>query len=88
MYTHAHDIVITIHIYIFSFFRYPYDVDKEFVQLKLVTLDDKPIGAINWFAVHGTSMNSTNCLVSSDNIGYASVLFDMHMNNGTPPGQV
>lgn len=67
---------------------YPYDVDKEMVQLKLVSTEGEPLGAIQWFAIHGTSMNSSNCLVSSDNIGYASVLFEKLMNNGASPGKV
>eukprot|EP00635_Sarcinochrysidales_sp_CCMP3193_P007017 CAMPEP_0118918124 /NCGR_PEP_ID=MMETSP1166-20130328/17716_1 /TAXON_ID=1104430 /ORGANISM="Chrysoreinhardia sp, Strain CCMP3193" /LENGTH=769 /DNA_ID=CAMNT_0006858369 /DNA_START=17 /DNA_END=2326 /DNA_ORIENTATION=- len=31
-------------------------------------------GVVTWFAVHPTSMNNTNTLVSSDNKGYASLL--------------
>ena len=34
------------------------------------------MGAINWFALHGTSMNNTNRLVSGDNKGAASRLFE------------
>jgi neutral ceramidase len=59
------------------------------VQLKFVrSSDNQPIGAINWFAVHANSMNSTNCLVSSDNMGYASILLEAHLNNGSLPGTV
>lgn len=47
------------------------------------------LGAISWFAVHPTSMNNTNPLVSSDNMGYASILLEQAMNpKGTLPGQV
>ncbi|XP_069668622.1 neutral ceramidase isoform X2 [Periplaneta americana] len=62
--------------------KYEYDVDKTMVQLKFVTESGRPMGAINWFAVHPTSMNNTNHLVSSDNVGYASVLFEQRMNKG------
>lgn len=72
--------------------RYRYNVDKEITQLKFVRVsDDKPIGTINWFAVHANTMNSTNCLVSSDNLGYASVLLETHFNGDVltkvPPRQ-
>jgi Neutral/alkaline non-lysosomal ceramidase. len=58
------------------------------VQLKLVTEEGVPLGAINWFAVHATSMNNTNTLVSSDNMGYAAILFEQRMNPGKLIGEV
>ena len=43
---------------------------------------------VNWFSVHGTSMNNTNKLVSGDNKGYASMLFEAaHNPAGTLPGK-
>ena len=46
------------------------------------------LGAINWFSVHGTSMNNTNKLVSGDNKGYASYLFEKAKNQkNVLPGQ-
>lgn len=51
--------------------------------------DNRILGVINWFAVHPTSMNNTNKLISSDNVGYASVLMEKALNgNGTMPGKV
>lgn len=44
-------------------------------------------GAINWFAVHPTSMNNTNRLVSSDNVGYASILLEKEYNPDSLPGK-
>jgi neutral ceramidase len=42
----------------------------------------------SWFAVHGTSMNNTNGLISGDNKGYAEFLMEQYMNgNGSIPGQ-
>ena len=38
------------------------------------------MGVINWFAVHPTSMNSTNHLISGDNKGLASQLLERHVN--------
>ena len=46
------------------------------------------LGVLNWFPVHGTSMNSTNELISGDNKGYASYLLEKALNpNGTLPGK-
>ncbi|EAT41312.1 AAEL007028-PA [Aedes aegypti] len=61
--------------------------DKKLVQLKLTNNEGKPLGAINWFAVHPTSMNKTNCFLSSDNVGYASILLEQEMNPDSLPGQ-
>lgn len=36
------------------------DTDKTMVQLKYVSDKNTPLGALSWFAVHGTSMNNTN----------------------------
>ncbi|XP_065353826.1 neutral ceramidase [Cloeon dipterum] len=67
--------------------KYKHDVDKEMTQLKITRADGSPAGVINWFAVHPTSMNNTNTLVSSDNVGYASVLFEKKMNEGSLIGK-
>ena len=53
--------------------------------LKLVDAQEKDIGMISWFAVHCTSMNNTNHLISSDNKGYASQMFEMAKNGGKFP---
>ncbi|XP_058817125.1 neutral ceramidase-like [Topomyia yanbarensis] len=63
------------------------NTDKKLVQLRLVDTSGKLMGAINWFAVHPTSMNKTNCYVSSDNVGYASILLEQEMNPDSLPGQ-
>uniref|UniRef100_A0A2M4BFF7 Neutral ceramidase n=2 Tax=Anopheles marajoara TaxID=58244 RepID=A0A2M4BFF7_9DIPT len=65
--------------------QYRHNVDKALVQLQLVSARNESVllGAINWFAVHPTSMNNTNRLVSSDNVGYASLLLERDHN---PPG--
>ena len=60
---------------------YDDNVDKEFTQLVILSADDDtPIGVVNWFAVHGVSMLNTNDLISSDNKGWASVMFEKSMN--------
>lgn len=68
---------------------YNYDTDKTMHLLRFVDqASDKNIGLLNWFAVHGTSMNNTNHLISSDNKGYAAILTEQEMNpEGTLPGK-
>ncbi|KAK4881470.1 hypothetical protein RN001_004789 [Aquatica leii] len=67
--------------------KYSYDVDKELTQLKFIASpSNKLLGVLHWFPVHPTSMNNTNRLVSSDNVGYASILFEQHFNKDTPIG--
>lgn len=73
---------------LFFIYRYKYDVDKMLTQIQFIGADDKPLGVLNWFAVHPTSMNNTNHLVSSDNMGYASILFEKMMNNNDAVGKV
>ncbi|XP_038629463.1 neutral ceramidase [Scyliorhinus canicula] len=67
--------------------RYTSNTDKELVLLKMVDLDGHGIGTLSWFAVHPVSMNNSNHLVSSDNMGYASYLFEQEKNTGFLPGQ-
>nr|CAI5853835.1 unnamed protein product [Callosobruchus analis] len=68
--------------------KYQNNVDKTLTQMKIVRKDDnKVIGAINWFAVHPTSMNNSNCLVTSDNVGYASILLETSMDPSSLPGK-
>jgi neutral ceramidase len=51
---------------------YKYDVDKNMSLLKFVDEEWGPVGSFSWFPVHGTAMNRTNELISSDNKGAAS----------------
>jgi len=55
--------------------RYSSDVDTTMTLLKFERADGV-IGTINWFAVHGTSMNHDNRLISGDNKGYAAYLVE------------
>lgn len=67
--------------------KYKSNTDKELVVLKMVDSDGNGLGSLSWFAVHPVSMNNTNRMVSSDNMGYASYLFEQEMNAGSLPGQ-
>ncbi|XP_017260731.2 neutral ceramidase-like, partial [Kryptolebias marmoratus] len=67
--------------------RYPWNTDKQVLVLKFTDLDGDGIGLISWFAVHAVSMNYTNRMVSSDNMGYASYLLEEDKSRGALPGQ-
>lgn len=54
---------------------YAYDTDKRMTLIRFVRAD-REIGLINWFPVHCTSMHNDNYLISGDNKGYASYLFE------------
>lgn len=66
--------------------RYKYDVDKTMTVLKIVSASGVDIGMINWFAVHCTSMNNTNHMISSDNKGYAAQQVEKMFNPESAPG--
>eukprot|EP01087_Luapelamoeba_hula_P002224 TRINITY_DN1191_c0_g1_i1.p1 TRINITY_DN1191_c0_g1~~TRINITY_DN1191_c0_g1_i1.p1 ORF type:complete len:709 (+),score=67.90 TRINITY_DN1191_c0_g1_i1:16-2142(+) len=67
--------------------KYQHNVDKLMTVLKVLKADKSDFGVVSWFAVHGTSMNNTNKLISGDNKGYASYAFERLMNgNDTLPG--
>jgi neutral ceramidase len=50
---------------------FPDRVDPQ-TTLVRVSRDGRPVGAINFFATHGTSMTNHNTLISGDNKGYAA----------------
>ncbi|XP_042363772.1 neutral ceramidase [Plectropomus leopardus] len=67
--------------------RYKWNTDKQVLVLKFTDLDGDGIGMLSWFAVHAVSMNYTNQMVSSDNMGYASYLMEQDKNPGELPGK-
>ncbi|MDQ2728628.1 MAG: neutral/alkaline ceramidase [Actinomycetota bacterium] len=50
---------------------FPDGVDPQTTLLR-IERDGRTVGAINWFATHGTSMTNRNTLISGDNKGYAA----------------
>lgn len=68
--------------------KYENNTDHDMVLIKAVNAETgAPIGSLNWYSVHGTSMNNTNKLISGDNKGYAAYLFEKALNPaGTLPG--
>ncbi|XP_049620627.1 neutral ceramidase-like [Suncus etruscus] len=67
--------------------RYSSDVDKEMVVLKMVDLNGNDLGILSWFAIHPVSMNNSNHLVNSDNVGYAAYLLEQEKNKEYLPGE-
>ena len=56
--------------------RYDSPMDTEMTLLKLIG-QDGPIGLVNWFAVHPTSMTFDNRLISGDHKGYAASTWEI-----------
>jgi len=63
--------------------EFKYNTDHLFTLLRLEDAEGVPIGMLNWFSVHGTSMNNKNELVSGDNKGRAEQLFEKYMNSNS-----
>lgn len=60
--------------------RHPHlALDRRMVLLRFDDLEGRPIGVLNWFAVHGTSVHSDQCSVSSDNKGAAARFLESHL---------
>ena len=59
--------------------QYGANTDKTMTLLKFVTASGQEIGTLNWFAIHPTSLGNTNRLISGDNKGVASYLFEKSM---------
>lgn len=65
--------------------QYSGDTDNEMLLLKFVHLigkTEKPIGMLNWYAIHPTDRGQYNTLVTGDNKGYAAERFEE--NNHDP----
>ena len=48
-------------------------MDRTMLLLRMERADGTPIGCINWFGVHATSISNDNHAISPDNKGYASI---------------
>jgi neutral ceramidase len=61
------------------------DTDREMLLLKFVkvdgTGDERPVGVLNWYPIHPTDHGQKNKLVSGDNKGHASELFERQMGS-------
>lgn len=64
--------------------------DREMLLLKFMRDTDnlggsEPLGALNWYAIHPTSLGMYNRVISGDNKGWAAMLFEETMLSA--PGQ-
>ncbi|WP_158885782.1 neutral/alkaline ceramidase [Amycolatopsis anabasis] len=71
--------------------HFPLSIDPAVTVLRF-SQGGRDVGAITWFATHGTSMTNTNHLISGDNKGYAAYAWE-HDHAGVryldgPPGFV
>ncbi|MCX6131526.1 MAG: neutral/alkaline non-lysosomal ceramidase N-terminal domain-containing protein [Proteobacteria bacterium] len=55
---------------------YGSSTDKSFTLLKFVGIHGEEIGLLNWYAVHPSSIGPANHLITADNKGWASYLFE------------
>ncbi|MDA3629077.1 neutral/alkaline ceramidase [Saccharopolyspora sp. WRP15-2] len=55
--------------------HFPLAIDPAVTVLRFAQ-GSRDVGAITWFATHGTSMTNTNQLISSDNKGYAAFAWE------------
>lgn len=53
--------------------------------LKLQRDDGTPVGMLNWYSVHATSIGQTNTLLSADNKGFAAREFEKQFAKGVYP---
>ncbi|KAG6451902.1 hypothetical protein O3G_MSEX007390 [Manduca sexta] len=67
--------------------KYLRNVDDLLSQIRINRPDGSLAGVMNWFAVHTTSMNMTNLLISSDNLGYSALRMEAELNPGALPGR-
>jgi neutral ceramidase len=56
--------------------KYSGNTDTEMLLIKFVKNDGEEIGCINWYAIHPTNRGNKNKLITGDNKGYASYLFE------------
>jgi neutral ceramidase len=59
-------------------------INRETVLLKFTDEENIPIGAINWFGVHATSLSNNYNKINSDNKGYAATYLEEQMESINP----
>ena len=60
---------------------FPNEIDPQTTLLR-VERAGSVVGAINWFATHGTSLTNRNTLISGDNKGYAAYCWESKTGGG------
>ncbi|CAG4999388.1 unnamed protein product [Parnassius apollo] len=67
--------------------RYDTNTDNTLTQVRIVKEDGSIHGVLNWFPIHATSMNMSNRLISSDNLGYAALRLERELNPASLTGK-
>lgn len=60
--------------------QYPFPYGSHMFQFNFKNKSGEDLGIFNWFPLHGVSMSKRNLLISGDNKGYASYLFEKAMH--------
>jgi neutral ceramidase len=63
-------------------------LDRTMRMIRFDGVDGRPLGSINWFAVHCTSVHSDNTAIHFDNKGYAAVFVEEELERRGTPGYV
>ncbi len=58
---------------------YPENIDENMTLLRFDSIDGQPIGAINWYGVHGTSLGINNSRIHGNNKGWAAYEMEKQM---------
>lgn len=61
-------------------------VHRKMYLLRMDDMEGNPIGSINWFGVHTTSVGNDRFKICADNKGYASEFFEEHLKNSRDAG--
>ncbi len=56
-------------------------VNREMTLLQFQGKNATPLGSINWFGVHATSLSNDNTLINADNKGYAATFLEEFYKN-------
>ncbi|XP_049887126.1 neutral ceramidase-like [Pectinophora gossypiella] len=67
--------------------RFDQNTDNTLTQVRIVKENGDLHGVLNWFSVHTVSMNMTNTLISSDNLGYAALMMEKTLNPTSMTGK-
>lgn len=65
--------------------QYTGDFDIEMNLLRFERLDGTPFATLNWFPLHGVSINNKNRLINGDNKGYAEYLLEKEFHSDYGP---
>lgn len=58
--------------------------DRDSTTLRIDATDGRPLGAINWFGVHGSNLHSDHLFLHPDNKGLASAAFEAELARENP----